>query len=386
MPCFSRVAESACEALSIKYNNLVYELKRQGKRVVVLSLGESFFDIPLWPMDDLPFPALYHYSHSRGIPELRSVVADHYRQRYQVPVDPDRELLITAGSKAAIYLTLLATLDPGDEVLIHEPAWVSYPEQVRLCHGVPTAIPYSATVFDYERYLHRRTKLIILNNPHNPTGKVYSRRELRYVLDLARANDLFVLADEAYSDFPIDDSFVSLGTLDTAKQHVIVVNSLSKNLGMSGWRLGYVIGNPPLVDQVLKANQHIVTCPATILEHYVARHFHQILAITRPQIELLADKRRQVAACLDQLGLHYLPGDATFYFFVSIAPSRLTSDEFCTRLLTNDYISAVPGSGYGGSCDQFIRVSIGAEPIEVIRGALERIRILISWTARSQAA
>jgi aspartate aminotransferase/aminotransferase len=386
MPRCSYVVGAASEALSIKYNNLVYELQQAGKRVTVLSLGESFFELPLWPMDDLPFPALFHYSHSRGVPELRQVVADYYCRQYRVPVDAERELLITCGSKAAIYLALLSTLNPDNEVLIHEPAWVSYPEQVRLCGGVPVAVPYQATVFDYEKYLTERSKLIVLNNPHNPTGRVFSPAELRYVVDLARANDLFVLADEAYSDFPADGSFVSLGTLDPRKEHVLVVNSLSKNLGMSGWRLGYLIANGNLTSQVLKANQHIITCPATILEHYVARHFHDILAVTRPQMAALADKRRRVARVLDQLGLTYLPGEATFYFFVSLAPSALSSDEFCTRLLQEEYICTVPGSGYGKSCQRFIRVSIGTESFEAIAAALERIRAMIHHTSRTAAA
>jgi aspartate aminotransferase/aminotransferase len=386
MPRFSNAAQRCREALSIKYNNLVYDLKRQGKKIIVLSLGESFFDIPLWPMDDLPYPSLYHYSHSRGLPELRAKIANHYVRNYQVLVDPERELIITAGSKAAIYLAMLSVLDPGDEVVIPEPAWVSYPEQVRLCHGVPVQMHYDQTVFDFEKHLTDKTKLIVLNNPHNPTGKVYTKRELQYVIDLARANDLFVLADEAYSDFSVGQPYYSLGLLDRDKANAILVNSLSKNLGMSGWRLGYVISNCGLTDQILKANQHLVTCPATILEYYVVRHFDYILAVTKPQIAALVEKRKEVALYMDDLGLRYLPGTATFYFFVSIAPSRLTSDQFCTYLLREEQISVVPGIGYGHSCDAFIRLSIGTESMEDIRHALGRIRHLIASTAQAKAA
>jgi aspartate aminotransferase/aminotransferase len=110
------------QAMSIKYNNLVYEMKREGVDVVVLSLGEAFFDIPIYPLDDLPYPTIYHYSHSRGIPELREKLADYYKRQYGVEVDPDKEMVITAGSKVAIHMSLMAILNPGDEVIVHEPA------------------------------------------------------------------------------------------------------------------------------------------------------------------------------------------------------------------------------------------------------------------------
>jgi aspartate aminotransferase/aminotransferase len=381
MPNYSAHVSRSGEAISIKYNNLVYDLKRAGKKVIVLSLGEAYFDIPLWSMADLPFPDLYHYSHSRGIPELRQKLASYYEARYQVEVDPAQELLVTAGSKAAIFLSLLCILNPGDEVIIHEPAWVSYHEQVRLCHGVPVFVPCQQTVFDYERYVTDRTRVIILNNPHNPTGKVYTRPELQYMFDLAKINDLYLIADEAYSDFAVRQPHQSMGTFDPQKKHVILVNSISKNFGISGWRLGYVIANRGLIQQVLKPNQHIITCPATILAHYVTRHFDEILSITKPQIEVIDRKRQEISNSMRRLGLTCLPGSATFYFFVSIAPSKLTSDEFCTRLLADEQICAVPGIGYGDSCDGYIRISIGTESVPDICYALGRIKRLIDITA-----
>jgi aspartate/methionine/tyrosine aminotransferase len=376
----SRVVEEAAQALSIRYNNEVYELKRRGEKVIVLSLGEAFFDIPLYPMDDLPYPALYHYSHSRGIPELREKVAAYYGAEYGVPVDPESEIIITAGSKAAIHFAMMSVLNPGDEALIQEPAWVSYPEQVKLCYAQPVMLPYDTGVREYERRLTERTRLIVINNPHNPRGQVMNDAELRYVADLARANGLYVLSDEAYSDF--GGGFRSLGTIDPQKTHSIICNSISKNFGISGWRLGYAITNPGLASQILKVNQHLITCPATILQYYVARHFDDIIAVTRPQIDAVVERRRAIARYMDTLGLERLPGDATFYFFVSIAPSALSSEDFCLRLLREDRVSAVPGIGYGVSCDAFIRVSIGTESMDDIRLGLRKIKALIEATAQ----
>ena len=381
MPAFSKVVENSVQAMSIKYNNLVYDLKRKGVKVIVLSLGEAFFDIPLYPMDDLPYPAIYHYSHSRGIPELREKICDYYNRQFGVQIEPEKEIIVTAGSKAAIHFSMMSVLNPGDEVIMHEPTWVSYPEQVKLCYAKPVQMPYTDTILDYEKYITDKTKMIVINNPHNPRGKVFTKSELQYLCDLAKANDLYILSDEAYSDFLVDEKFYSLGLFDHEKSNIIVCNSISKNFGISGWRIGYVFTNEDLINQILKVNQHLITCPATILEYYMAKHFDKIIEITYPQIAAVVRTRRKIAHYMDEIGLHYLPGNATFYFFVSIAPSKLTSEEFCTRLLMEDHISTVPGIGYGQSCDAFIRVSVGTETIDDIKYGISKIKQLLDKTS-----
>jgi len=380
MPRISNVVCDSAEAMSIKYNNLVYEMKRRGEKVIVLSLGEAFFDIPLMSMDDLPYPAIYHYSHSRGVPELRDRIARYYRERYSVDVDPDKELLVTAGSKAAIHFSMMATLDPGDEVMMQEPLWVSYPEQARLCYGVPVQIPYTATIRDFEDYITERTRLLVVNNPNNPRGNVLGRREMQYLADMAEANDIYLLSDEAYSDFLLDEPFHSAGRCDDDKSHTIICNSISKNFGISGWRIGYAISNPRFISQLLKINQHVITCPASILQYYLAEHFDEVLSITDPQIRAIVEKRRMVARYLKEVGLDCLPGNSTFYLFVSIAPSALDSETFCTRLLEEEGVSVVPGIGYGESCDAFVRLSVGTESLADIRTGIDRIKALVECT------
>lgn len=386
MPAPAPHVTEIVEAISIRYNNLVYDKKARGEDVIVLSLGEAFFEIPLFGFDGLPMPDGYHYSHSRGVPGLRGRLAAYYAASYQVPVDPAREIIVTSGSKIAIHMSLMAIINPGDEVLVLEPAWVSYTEQVKLCHGVPVMVPYDRGVFELEEFITPRTRAIIVNNPNNPTGKVFTMEELEHLHALVDQNNLFLLSDEAYSEFLLDDSFISAGALDPEKKHTIVCNSMSKNYGMSGWRLGYVIARPSLTDQILKINQHLVTCPSTILQHYLERRFDEILDITRPQIDAVVRRRRALAEYMDAQGMSYLPGDSTFYFFVSIAPSGLTSEEFCTRLLTEHGVSTVPGIGYGRTCDRFIRVSVGAESMERTCRGIRRIRDLIAATAVEDAA
>jgi aminotransferase len=373
--------DDVVQALSIKYNNVVYEMKAAGEDVTVLSLGEAFFDIPLFRFDDLPFPDVYHYSHSRGILALRSQLAAYYGSEYGVPVDAASEIIVTAGSKIAVYMALMAIVSPGDEVLIHEPAWVSYPEQVKLCHGVPVRVPYDNGVRDFPRFLTPKTRAIIINQPNNPRGSVYPEADLRFLHDLARERGLFIISDEAYSDFMDDGSFISLGVHDQAKDHTIICNSMSKNYGMSGWRIGYVIARPDMTDKILMINQHLITAASTILLLYLSKHFDDVLSITKPQILDVVRRRREIGAFMDEIGLERLPGEATFYFFVSIAPSKLTSDEFGMRLLREHKVCVVPGIGYGESCDRFVRVSMGTESMDRIKNALRTMKQLIDATA-----
>lgn len=378
----SKIVAQSIEALSIKYNTEVYEKQRKGQDVIVLSLGEAFFDIPLYKFDDLPYPKIYHYSHSRGIPELRQKISEYFSETYDVSFDYEKEIIVTAGSKIGIFMSLMALLNPGDEVIIHEPAWVSFPEQVKLAHGIPIQIPYEKSVYDFESYITPNTKMIIINNPNNPTGKVYALEELSHLYHLAKKYKLYVLSDEAYSDFILNqDDFISFANLDVQKEHSIVVNSISKNFGISGWRLGYIITNAKLITQILKINQHLITCPATILEYYVANHFTDIIKITKPQIADLVKKRKTISEFMDSISLKYMPGNTTFYFFVSTSPSKLSSEEFCWKLLQEYAVSSVPGIGYGHSCEKFIRISIGSENMERIKNGLNTIKQLIVSTS-----
>ncbi|GAB3157518.1 pyridoxal phosphate-dependent aminotransferase [Micromonospora sonneratiae] len=377
----SRLMDGIDQAISIKYNNLVYELKATGHDIVTLSLGEAFFDVPAPDFAGFDTAQLHHYSHSRGLPELRRRLAKYYEDQFGLPVDPDHELLVTAGSKAAIYMALLATVEPGDEVVVLEPFWLSYPAQVRLCRGKPVMVPHDVSVFDLERYVTPRTRAIIINNPNNPSGWVYSEAELTFLHELADRHGLLLVGDEAYNEFVTPETkFVTCGAADPEKLHTITVNSMSKNYGISGWRIGYLIAHRNLVDQILKVNQHLVTCAPTILACYLAERFDELIEHTRPQIQQTVAMRNEVAGWLAEEGIATLPGSATFYLFASLGSSTLGSDEFATRLLRESGVCVVPGIAYGDSCDRHIRISVGTESPERIRRGIAAIRRLIDAT------
>jgi aspartate aminotransferase/aminotransferase len=381
----SRRVTGIPKALSIYINQLVTDLRRRGQNIVTLSLGEAFFDIPFFDFEKLHAAKCNHYSDSRGIPELRDKIAGFYGQHYGAPVDPAREILITAGSKIAIFMAMQATLDPGDEVLIQEPAWLSYQEQARLVGAVPRFIPHDVAVERCEDYFTPCTRMVVINNPNNPAGRIYRRSELISLYNQCRSRGIYLLVDEAYSDFVIDEPFHSMAQIVPDKDGVIVVNSLSKNMGISGWRVGYLIANPVLTDPLLKLNQHLITCAPTILLHYLARYFDKMTALTLPQVRIVVEKRARVADMIARLGLKCLPGSATFYFFMSVEDFPGSAMDFALHLLLYHNVAVVPGIAYGESTSRFVRISIGTESEEQIWEALRIIKDLIGTRSFSPA-
>lgn len=298
----SRRVDSIDEALSIYFNQLVYSLKRSGEQIVTLSLGEAFFDVPLFDFGVLDEQKAMHYSDSRGTPGLRARIAAYYCNRYGARLDADTQVLVTAGSKIAIYMAMQAVLDAGDEVAIHEPAWLSYQEHARLLDATPRFIPYDVPADRFHEHLREHVRILVINNPNNPAGRVYSREDLALIHRQCRERGIHMLVDEAYSDFVLDGGFASIATVVPDLDGVILVNSLSKNMGMSGWRIGYVIAAAGMINLVLKLNQHLITCAPSILQVYLEKYFDRVIEATLPQVGALMERRTRIAQEIDRLG------------------------------------------------------------------------------------
>ena len=378
---FSPRSESIPEALSIYINELVFEQKRKGIDLTTLSLGEAFFDIPKFDFSAIDFVKGYHYSDSQGLPKLRNNILNYYRDNFKFSFNGNEDILITAGSKIAIYLAIIATVQQGSEVLIHEPAWLSYQEQIRLVDGIPKFIPFDCLISDFEDFFTNKTSLLVINNPNNPVGRLYTNEELQTLNDICKKNGVWLLVDEAYSDFLEPGLFKSALSFDKSLETTIVVNSLSKNMGMSGWRIGYVIAHKNLIREILKLNQHLITCAPTILQLYLIKYFDDILSITLPQARDTLSKRNRIMSLIDKIGLDVLPGSATFYFFINIKDYPNSSYYLSLFLLYYHKISTVPGSAYGISTERFLRISIGTESEERIYEALKVIKSVLNKKA-----
>lgn len=375
IPAMNGLVEDIPEALSIYVNQIVYDKKNNGERVYTYSLGEAFFDVPRFEVTDEQFMRGYHYSSSMGQPALRSKIAEMYNKYYGAEVDPSSEILISAGSKPLLFMMMKTTVSDGEEVLVHEPAWLSYSEQIRLVGGVCVPIPYDTDIAEWETYLTPRSKMIVVNNPNNPSGQLYTVDEMKQILSIAERHDLFVLVDEAYSDFILpDEKFISFASLDKAKEHCLIVNSLSKNMGLSGWRVGYAIANKLVIKQLLKLNQHFITCAPTVLQDYMAEHFDDILEKTIPQARATAIKRKRVREIMDDLGVKYIKGSGTFYFMLDVSEFKGTTEELVYTLLFDENIATVPGRAYGSSTADHIRFGIGVENLQDIENSLKVIK------------
>lgn len=370
---FSKKVVETPQALSVYLNQLVYELRSRKKNIVTLSLGESFFDIPFFGIENINFTKGYHYSDSKGLKELRIKIAKFYNEYYGTNINYEK-VLISAGSKIILYMCFLSLLNNKEEILIHEPAWLSYKEQVKLANGKPKFFPYNEDLKNLKKYITKKTKAFVINNPNNPVGKLYSKKELHYIFKICRQKNIFLIVDEAYSDFVINGKFFSCANLDSNLDNLIIVNSLSKNLGMSGWRIGYLITNPSFLILIEKLNQHLITCAPTFLQMYMEKNFEKILSYTLPQIKNLLYKRQRIQTFLKELKFEYLEGNSTFYFFINISKYNQNAFTLCINLLIDESISIVPGNAYGENTNNFLRISIGTESEDKIYQSLKILK------------
>ena len=369
--------KSIPNAISIHINDLVYKEKLLGKDITTLSLGEAFFDLPQFSISSDIMEFGYHYSDSQGLPSLRKKICKHYKEKFNGVFDYNKNLLISSGSKIIIFMCLQYLLDKDDEAIIFEPAWLSYQHQINLVGSKPKLIPYDTPLTEANEFITNSTKVLIINNPNNPSGKVYTRNELITLYSHCLQHNIFMIVDEAYSDFVINDQFTSMTSIDSQFKNLIVINSLSKNFGLSGWRIGFMIANNTLIQNILNINQHLITCAPTVLQCYISDHFDELLKATRPQIIKLAEKRLLIENYIKSCGLKCLNGDTTFYFFIDLNDYDCDTFELSKQLLFKYQISVVPGEAYGKSTKKFIRISIGTETSKRICKAIDQIKICL---------
>ena len=371
---YSKIIRNIPEALSIYFNQIVYDLKAKGVDIITLSLGEAYFDIPLYDFNKLDLEKCHHYTDSRGSLKLRQKICDYYYKNYDAKINFKDEILISAGSKPLIYMALLAILNKNEEVLVFEPAWLSYAEQIKLAGGKEKYIHYNDSVDKVEKMINSKTKAIIINNPNNPAGRYYSKSEIKKLILIAKRKKIWVIIDEAYSDF-MEKKFYSAFNFIKMYSNIIVINSLSKNFGISGWRIGYAISNSRFISNLLKLNQHLITCAPSILMNYLELYFDDLIKITKPQIKNLIKKRNKIKKYLTKNNFVFLEGSSTFYFFIKLDDYKFDILNLCLYLLLKYNIAVVPGQAYGSSTKKFIRLSIGTETEERI---FDSIRIINS--------
>jgi aspartate aminotransferase len=366
-------------------------MRSRGLDVISFCAGEPDFATPAH-INDAGIDALRsgftQYVSTRGIPELRESIARKLLRENGVTVDPGSGIVVTAGSKMAIFISLAGLLAPGDEVLFLEPAWPSFEQMIRLAAAVPVPVPldggrrFRIDEGSLEARITARTRAIVINTPHNPTGRVLSPGELAVIDSLANRHDLLVISDEIYDRIVFDTRHTSPGSLPGLAARTLTVNGFSKTHAMMGWRLGYVAGDARLISSVLLAQQHTVTCATSFVQRA------GVLALDGPQ-EPIADMVREYRKRRDTIVslLNAIPGvqcdvpDATFYAFPRIESPAASSAELAEDLLREALVATTPGSAFGATGEGHLRLSFACSMGDIDRG-VARIRSFFEARAR----
>lgn len=362
-----------------------FDIASEMKDVISLGVGEPDFDTP-WHVRDEGIYSLEKgrtfYTSNSGLKELREEIGRYLERRYQLRYDPLHEILVTVGGSEGIDIALRAMLDPGDEVLIPEPCYVSYLPCVVLADGVPVTIElkeeneFRLTKEELLEKITDKTKMLVLPFPNNPTGAVLRREDLEAIAEVVIEKDLFVLSDEIYSELTYGEDHVSIASLPGMWERTLTINGFSKSYAMTGWRLGYICGPQKIVEQMTKIHQFAIMCAPTTAQYAAVealRNGDDDVAMMR---EAYNQRRRFLMHEFERMGLKCFEPFGAFYVFPSIKEFGLSSDEFAMRLLEEEHVAVVPGTAFGECGEGFLRISY-AYSIEALKAALERIERFI---------
>ena len=349
---------------------------------ISLGVGEPDFDTP-WHIRDEGIYALEKgrtfYTSNAGLKELRQEIAAYLNRRCGLTYDPLHEVVVTVGGSEAIDIGLRAMLDPGDEVLIPEPCYVSYLPCVQLADGVPVPIrlleehEFRLTAGQLEAAITPKTKVLIMPFPNNPTGAIMTREDLEAVAEVVLSHDLFVISDEIYSELTYGGDHVSIASMPGMGERTVVINGFSKSYAMTGWRLGYAAGPAPIIEQMTKIHQFAIMCAPTVSQYAAVDALKNGDEAVAQMRESYNQRRRFVVSTLREMGLDCFEPLGAFYVFPSIKKFGLSSEEFCSRLLEEEKVAVVPGTAFGDSGEGFVRISY-AYSLDALKEALGRVR------------
>jgi aspartate/methionine/tyrosine aminotransferase len=357
-------------------------LEAEGQEVIHLEIGEPDFPTPRHIVEAAYRAMLDGYTHygpAAGLPELRRAVARYISETRRLNVDPE-QVIITPGGKPVIFFTVLALVEPGDEVILPDPGFPIYESAVSFAGGTPVPVPlreerdFRLDVADIRARVNSRTRLIILNSPHNPTGSVLTPEDLAAIADLAKEHDVYVLSDEIYSRIIYDARHHSIASLPGMADRTIILDGFSKTYAMTGWRLGYGVFPPELVPGVTRLMVNSVSCTATFVQ------LAGIAALEGPQDcvdEMVAEFRRRrdflVAALNDIPGISCRQPQGAFYAFPSVKALPLSSRDFADRLLSDFGVAVLSGDAFGAAGAGYLRLSY-ANSLGNLERAVSRLR------------
>jgi aspartate aminotransferase len=356
---------------TVAINETALGLRRQGIDVITLAAGEPDGATPQ-PVVAATWRALSeegytHYTDSRGILELRQAIARKLARENGVSYDPGTEILVTPGAKQGLFYACLAFLDEGLEALVPEPAWVSYAECVTVAGGRYVPVPldpargFLLTEESLEKRVTKATRMILLNTPCNPTGRVLARREIDAVATVARRHDLLVLSDEIYEKLVFEGEHHSIAAWPGMRERTLTLNGFSKVFAMTGFRLGYIAGPAQLVAPLVTLQQHSATCPTAFVQRGAVDAVESSQDFVARQNTAFRQRRDRLVEALSKVeGLSVSPPEGTFYLFLGLGGRRRKSTEVARRLLEEAHVALTPGVAFGKAGEGFLRLSFAA--------------------------
>lgn len=369
-----------------------FDIVNEMDDAISLGVGEPDFDTP-WHIRDEGIFSLEKgrtfYTSNAGLKELKIEISKYLYRRFHLRYDYKSEVIVTVGGSEGIDLAMRAMLDPGDEVLIPQPSYVSYVPCAVLAGAVPVVIDlqeknqFRLTAEELEAAITPKTKLLVLPFPNNPTGAVMEKSDLEAIAKVVEEHDLFILSDEIYAELCYLDNHTSIASLPGMKDRTIVINGFSKSHAMTGWRLGYACGPRRIIEQMLKIHQYAIMCAPTNSQYAAVealRHGDEDVAMMREQYN---QRRRFLIHEFERMNLQCFEPFGAFYIFPSIKEFGMSSEEFATRFLREEKVAVVPGTAFGDSGEGFLRISY-AYSLENLKIALGRLEKFINRLRQEQ--
>ncbi len=358
-----------------------FDLVSEMPEAISLGVGEPDFDTP-WRVREEGIYTLEKgktfYTSNAGLKELKIEISKYLDRKIGVKYDQGSEVIVTVGGSEGIDIALRAMLNPGDEVLIPQPSYVSYLPCAILADGVPVVIPlqneneFKLTKEELETYITPKTKILILPFPNNPTGSIMTREELEPIAEMVIKHDLFVISDEIYSELSYKGEHASIASLPGMKERTIVINGFSKGFAMTGWRLGYACGPEVIITQMVKIHQYAIMCAPTNSQYAAIEALKYCDGEVAEMREAYNQRRRYLVHEFKRMKLDCFEPFGAFYIFPDIREFDMTAEEFAMRFLEEEKVAVVPGTAFGDCGEGFLRISY-AYSLEDLKIAIERL-------------
>jgi len=358
-----------------------FDIVSEMKDAISLGVGEPDFDTP-WHIREEGIYSLEKgrtfYTSNAGLKELKLEICSYLSRRFAVTYDPDHEVMVTVGGSEAIDIALRAMLNPGDEVLIPQPSYVSYVPCTILANGVPVIIDLEAKdqfKLTSEKLLEKitpKTKVLVLPFPNNPTGAVMKAEELEEIVKIVIEKDLFVISDEIYAELTYGSDHTTIASFPGMKDRTVLINGFSKSYAMTGWRLGYAAAPRVILEQMLKIHQFAIMCAPTTSQYAAVAALRDGDKDVQVMRESYDQRRRYLIHTFKEMGMECFEPHGAFYTFPSVKRFGMTSDEFATRLLREEKVAVVPGTAFGDCGEGYLRISY-AYSLKNLKEALSRM-------------